>query len=331
MKYNTNELGTVENLPSVIKSLSINSNQNDIKKLSKRLVTSFQIDRNQILSKLVQIPAIASVLQFEKGYSVIIPDKFKEELRNGTLRIMEGKDGSIISTIVDKAGHTKHQLRMNEFTKMANPVELTNLFNQMCIKIQLEEIQKTITDFRFEMNRKVDLILKILHDERIIKAETVAETFGRYIGKKNEITKKDIFLQIDIAVPTLKKEITSQIEYINKLKTNINKLTNSEIDEIQEKLCFILEALKSLQNVYLIEAYLNRNDKNAIKQINITYASFFSSVFTGDNIHMLQGFTNFDLLGLQKDIWYDEIKRLATSCDDKITIINKFDKKRVAR
>lgn len=97
-------------------------------------------------------------------------------------------------------------MRLKEFTKLVNPAELSQAMNQICMQMQLEEIQKTLTEFRLETNAKLDEILLKLHGNRVIPTDTVKLSFERY-QKGEEITKGDLLLEIDHAKASLLKEI----------------------------------------------------------------------------------------------------------------------------
>lgn len=91
----------VENIKPVLKR-NIKARQNpEINKISKRFLRSVKIANNKFLRTLTQIPIISRALKFEKGFTAVIPKNFLEGLKNGTYKIMQGKDGSLISIIQD--------------------------------------------------------------------------------------------------------------------------------------------------------------------------------------------------------------------------------------
>lgn len=327
MNMETTESHPIDNLPDILREQSIHAQEQNIKEISKRLSTTSKIIKNPILSLASQIPGFAHALKYEKGFTAIIPEKFKEALKNGTLKIMEGKDGNTISTIVDvSTGKTVHQLRLAEFTKLVNPAELSTITNQICMQMHVEEIQRTLCDFRVEINRKADVIIQILHDNRIASAESAIETFNRFLSKEDEITKKDVLMKIDEAVPLLKKEVTNQLVYLKKIPGS--KLSKEDIDEIQQVIGFVLEAIYNLQRLFMIESYLEKNKKDNNRRIALEkkYTNFLVNNFNDETLYLLTGYSNFEKLGLKEDIWTNRIKPFVLELKSKNEDLIKFQK-----
>ena len=137
-----NEIIKLDRIPQIINENNEKKCITKISKICQALNNSFKIENNRFLYILNQIPIISHALKYEKGFTAIIPEKFKEGLKNGTLRIMKGKDGSTISTIINSKCNIVHQMRLKEFIQLVNPAELSQAMNQICMQMQLDEIQK---------------------------------------------------------------------------------------------------------------------------------------------------------------------------------------------
>jgi len=305
------EIIKVDRIPKIINKDTEKKSITKISRITKALNNSFKIENNRFLYMLNQIPFISHALKYEKGFTAVIPEKLKEGLKNGTLRILKGKDGSTISTIVDSNGNIVHQLRLKEFTKIVNPAELSQAMNQICMQMQLDEIQKNISEFRIETNTKLNEILKNMHDDRIAIADSLKLSFERF-QKGEDISKSQLLSKIDDAKAYLYKEIKSQMDSLSKYKISctIDKEKNSEI---QTKISFILEAINSLQDVFLIECYLQKDNENKCYEITDIYSRELLEILEINNLKLLNGLSDFSVLNLDFNIWEEKIIPQANS------------------
>ena len=301
-----NEIVTVENLPKLIAGTTEKRYLSKISKISKSISNSFKIENNRFLYFLNQVPIISHALKYEKGFTAIIPDEFKEGLKNGTLKILQGKDGASISTIVDSSGKIVHQMRLKEFTKLINPAELSQAMNQICMQMQLDEIQKNLSEFRLEANSKLNEILRNLHDNRIAAAESLKLSFKRFQSGE-EITKSQLLIKIDEVKALLLKEIKSQIDSLSIYKKEKQLINTKKNEEIQTKISFILEAINSLQDVFLIECYLNNENEDQIYKITNTYTQDLVNLLNINNLKLLDGLSDFSFLQLKNNIWEEKL------------------------
>lgn len=300
-----NEIIKIDRIPQIINENNEKKCITKISKISQALNNSFKIENNRFLYMLNQIPIISHALKYEKGFTAIIPEKFKEGLKNGTLRIMKGKDGSTISTIINSKGNIVHQMRLKEFIKLVNPAELSQAMNQICMQMQLDEIQKNISEFHIEVNSKLNEILKNIHDNRITTADSLKLSFERF-QKGEEISRSQLLLKIDDAKANLFKEIESQIDSLSKYKTE-NIIDEEKNTEIQTKISFILEAINSLQDVFLIECYLQKDDENKYYEIINAYSGKLLKILDINNLKLLNGLSDFSFLELNFNIWEEKI------------------------
>lgn len=302
-----NEIIKVDTIPSIIKDDTRKKFFAKTSSIYKALKNSFKIENNKLLYALNQIPIISHALKYEKGFTAIIPEEFKQGLKDGTFKIMQGKDSSIISTIVDKNRHVVHQIRLEEFTEFVHHVELSRVMNQICMQMQLDEIQKNLSEFRIEVNSKLNEILKNLHDNRIISADSLKLSFERY-QKGEEITKSQLLLKVDDAKANLFKEIESQINKLWDYKKNQKSINEDTNKDIQSKIAFILEAIQSVQDVFFIEYFLSRDNENKCYEITNSYTQKLIKNLCHDNIRLLNGLSDFSLLRLDYNIWEKKIE-----------------------
>lgn len=300
------EIVPVEKLPQLISDITEKRYLSKISKISKSIANSFKIENNWFLYFLNQVPIISHALKYEKGFTAIIPDEFKEGLKNGTLKFMQGKDGTVISTIVDAKNKAVHQMRIEEFTKLINPAELSHAMNQICMQMQLDKIQKNLSEFRLEANSKLNEILRNLHDNRIAVAESLKLSFKRFqLGE--EITKSQLLSKIDDAKALLLKEIKSQIDSLSIYKKEKQLINTEKNEEIQTKISFVLEAINSLQDVYLMDCYLNNDNKEKIYEITNTYTQNLVNLLDINNLKLLDGLSDFSFLQLKNNIWEEKL------------------------
>ena len=195
-----NNITTIEKLPLLFDNkyeLRIKKNSGII---TKRIKSTLKIENNSFLNIMSQVPILKNALKTEKELVAIIPEEFKKGLKNGTYKILTSKDGKLLSTIVNtKTKEIVHQMRLKDITKFANTSELSKSLNQMCMQMQLDEIQKTLVDFRVETNSKLNEIAMKLHGQRMKSTETLKRNFERYL-KKEDIKKSDLLLRIDEAI-----------------------------------------------------------------------------------------------------------------------------------
>ena len=302
------EIVPVEKLPQLISDTTEKRYLSKISKISKSIANSFKIENNWFLYFLNLVPIVSHALKYKKGFTAIIPDEFKEGLKNGTLKFMQGKDGTVISTIVDAKNKAVHQMRIEEFTKLINPTELSYAMNQICMQMQLDEIQKNLSEFRLEVNSKLNEILRNLHDNRIAAAESLKLSFKRFqLGE--EITKSQLLSKIDDAKAPLLKEIKSQIDSLSIYKKEKQLINTEKNEEIQTKISFVLEAINSLQDVYLMDCYLNNDnkDKEKIYEITNTYTQNLVNLLDINNLKLLDGLSDFSFLQLKNNIWEEKL------------------------
>ena len=300
------EIVPVEKLPQLISDTTEKRYLLKLSKISKSIANSFKIENNRFLYFLNQVPIISHALKYEKGFTAIIPDEFKEGLKKGTFKIMKGKDGTAISTIVDANNKIVHQMRIEEFTKLINPAELSHAMNQICMQMQLDEIQKNLSEFRLEANSKLSEILRNLHDNRIAVAESLKLSFKRFqLGE--EITKSQLLSKIDDAKALLLKEIKSQIDSLSIYKKEKQLINTEKNEEIQTKISFVLEAINSLQDVYLMYCYLNNDNKEKIYEITNTYTQNLVNLLDINNLKLLDGLSDFSFLQLKNNIWEEKL------------------------
>lgn len=299
-----NEIITTDALPSIIQTDIEKKQLTKISTISKSIKRSLKIDSNKFLRTLNQLPIISHALKYEKGFKAIIPEQFKEGLKNGTLKIMQGKDGSAISTIVDANGKIVHQLRLEEFTKLVNPAELSQAMNQICMQMQLDEIQKNLSEFRIEVNSKLNEVLRNFHENRQISFDSLKLSFERY-QKGEDITKSQLLSKIDDAKASLCKDIQSQID---SLKSYISKPITEELNsEIQTKIGYVLEDIDGLRNTFLIDCYLNKDDVEKVYELTNSYTNNFLNTLSIENLKLLNEFSDFGTLNLDFNIWEKDI------------------------
>ena len=301
-------LVTVENLPQILVQNIKETQSKKVYELSKKVVSSVKISNSGFLNFASQLPLIRHALKVEKGFTAIIPENLKKGLKDGTLKILQGKDGSLISEIVDSSGKIVHQLRLKEFTKLINPAELSQAMNQICMQMQLEEIQKTLTEFRLETNAKLDEILLKLHGNRVIPTDAVKLSFERY-QKGEEITKGQLLSKIDDAKAALLKEIQEEIRALQ--NGNYASINQEKNIEIQTKIGFVLESINGLQDLYMIETFLAKADEKKRRNIAEQYTNKLLEVLTKESIRLLDSYSDFGFLGLKENVWENKLYPMA--------------------
>lgn len=314
------ELQKIENLPLIIKSNTEIRQERKRIAVSKRIASSLKIESSKILSYISQVPIIANALKVEKGFTAVIPENLREGIKNGTLKIMQGNNGSLISTIVDiSTGKIVHQMRLTEFTKMVNPAELSQTMNQICMQMQLDEIQKELSEFHLTTNTKLNEIIKNFHENRIIPSDSVKLSFARY-QKGEDVSKSQLLVKIDDAKAALLKDIKIQIASVQQTKNSINE---EESKELQNKIVFILDDINNLQDLYFIEFYLNVRNEKKCDDLTSEYTEELLQILTKENIKLLDGYSNFSYLELKDNIWEKTLMPLF----EKLSISNEMKNK----
>lgn len=299
----------VEELPTIIKQVVENQQLTKMSTISKRIISSLKIENNKFLTAINQLPIIRHALRFEKGFTAVIPENLKEGIKKGTLKIMQGKDGNLISTIVDSStGKIVHQMRLTEFTKMVNPTELSQAMNQICMQMQLEEIQKNLIEFRIETNQKLNEIIKNFHEDRVIPSDAVKLSFLRY-QKGEEISKSQLLVEIDRAKASLLRDVKVQIASIKRFKSEIS-INAEQSKELQNKIGFILESINNLQDLFFIDCYLYKDDEKKCSELTSEYIEELIKVLSLENIKLLDNYSDFSYLGLNYNIWEKKITPL---------------------
>lgn len=290
----------IENLPEIIQDYSKEKWDKNVSAFSKKVISSVKIENNGFLKLISQVPIIRHALKFEKGFIAIIPEELKKGLKDGTLKMMQGKDGSLISEIVDSSGKIIRQVKLKEFTKKINPVEISQAMNQMCMQMALEEIQKTLMDLRLETNAKLDEILLKLHGNRVtIPTVSIKQMFEYYQEKK--IKSSDLLVELVKAKTAVLTEIKDNISILR--EGNYTSITQEKNKEIQTRIRFILDSLGALQELYQIEIYMFRADGKKVANITAKYTESLLAVFTKENIQFLDAYSDFAYLNLKENIW----------------------------
>lgn len=115
-----------------------------------------------------------------------------------------------------------------------------------------------------------------------------------------------MLFKIDDAKANLFKEIESQIDSLSKYKTK-NIIDEEKNTEIQTKISFILEAINSLQDVFLIECYLQKDDENKYYEIINAYSGKLLKILDINNLKLLNGLSDFSFLKLNFNIWEEKM------------------------
>lgn len=323
------QLIDIENLPQMLRHDAMKKQIKTVSTISKKIVTTVNIENNSILKFASHLPIIRQALQFEKGFTAIIPEDLKKGIGDGIYKIMQSKDGSIISTIVDsKTGKIVHQMRLQEFTKMVNPAALSQAMNNMCMQMQLEEIQQTLMGFRVETNAKLDEILLKLKGNRVnIPTNQVKEHFKEY--QNGEITKDVLMSKIIDAKVSVLQEIADSITVLRQGNcTSINQTKNAEI---QTKIGVVLESIDCLKKVYMIEILLNKTNKKKCVEITKNYTMSLLKVLSKENIQLLDSYSDFDYLGLTENIWETKLLPMAERLLEQNNSLSKYQITKAAR
>lgn len=329
-----NELASINNLSQIIYDNLNNKLYKYENKFMNKLIKAYNRSNLKIIPFISQIPIIKESLKFDSEYVAIIPKEFLEKLKNGSLKFMKAKkDGKIISNLVDsKTGEVVHQLRLKEIQKLIEPDKFSIAANNCLLQIQLAEIQQQIISFRIEANLKLDEILEVLHEDRIIVADEVKECFKQYLS--GNIKKETLIYKIAESKPILWKELEHQINAIKKVKdkeneSNYEGISDELNEKIQTRIKYILETVNSLRDVYMIEYYLFKDDKKQCEQIIKEYYNNYLKNLSEDNINLLESYTDFNFLKIDYNIWTEKMLPYTQSLSQKSLItenISNFNK-----
>ena len=329
-----NEGVTIENLPQIIKKDIVEKQNKYIAKISKSFVHSVKIENSRFFHVIKQIPLVCHALKFEKGFTAVIPEEFSKKIKEGSFKIMQGKDGSLISNIVDTTrGKVVHQMRLEEFTKLVNSSELSQAMNQMCVQLQLEEIQKNLMKFRVETNTKLNEILLKLHGDRMIPTDSVKLSFKRYQESEKacyqeekklqrEIQRENLCRDIDYAKASLCKEISDNIKILR--QGNYTSISPEEGDEIQNKIGFVLESINGLRELYMIERYFYMNDEKKCEVLTREYTEFLLDNLSEEDIKILDAYSDFSYLGLTENIWETMLLPISNSLLEQKRVLKRY-------
>lgn len=292
---------SVEKLPQFFNEKYEVQNIKNSRIITKKIRSSINIEKNSLLKIITQVPIFKNALKVEKELVAVIPPELRKGLKDGTLKILNSKDGKLLSTIVNsKTNEIVHQMRLKDITKLVNPAELSKAMNQMCMQMQLDEIQKTLVDFRIESNTKLNEIAMKLHGERMKSTKSLKRNFERYLNNE-DIKRTDLLLKIDEAITDNLDEISEEISALK--ARNMKSITKAQSDEINEKIGYVLESISNLQDIFRIELYLYKSDKNKCDEITKKYNNELLSTLTVDNIKFLDDYSDFDFLNLNENVW----------------------------
>lgn len=257
----------------------------DAPKIAKCLLGNAKESLRKIETILGSVPQFIDALKKnipEGAFQAILSDEQREQLADGTLKLMHKKDGSILAELIDPK--SKQMVAHVPLKYVENPPkELTNELTNFAVQMQLAQIAEQVQ----ELQLAVEEVLQGQESDRLATAYSCQQKFLQAQKIENPELKQQALLQVALAAEDsrnlLMQSQISNLKFIIKQPENFwgRFFRGAKPEKIDRVMIQIRESLVAINSVSITEAlaYQEMGEYKSARQGLLYYSDYLRDTY----------------------------------------------------